>query len=104
MPAATACAAHLRLRILLVRTAPAVPGHRRLLQTHVQPPTSPAPCNDPRALAEAMSRGLARTSAQLQQTGVRRDCQGPRTGASARPAILTLPDPLLVRAAYVSEA
>jgi ABC-type uncharacterized transport system auxiliary subunit len=64
-PATTACTAHLRLRILLarLRAGAIVPI---LLQT-TYTADEPCPCNDARALAEAMSRGLSRTSAQLQQ-------------------------------------
>jgi uncharacterized lipoprotein YmbA len=64
-PATTACAAHLRLRIFLarVRTGAAVPT---LLHT-TYAFDEPCPCNDVRALVEAMSRGFARAAAQLQQ-------------------------------------
>jgi ABC-type uncharacterized transport system auxiliary subunit len=65
LPAASGCAAHVRLRIALARRRTGTAA-RSLLQT-VYTADEPCPCNDPRALAEAMSRGLAGMSAQLQQ-------------------------------------
>ena len=64
-PGASACTAHLSLRILLARTRTGASA-TSVLQT---PYTAdePCPCNDARALAEAMSLGFARLSAQLQQ-------------------------------------
>jgi ABC-type uncharacterized transport system auxiliary subunit len=64
-PAATACTAHLRLRILLARLRAGAVAPILLQSTYTS--DEPCPCNDARALAEAMSRGLARTSAQMQQ-------------------------------------
>lgn len=64
LPTPPACSAHLRLRVLLVRTRAGAGAPSLLQRTYTA--DDPCPCNDARALAEAMSRGLARTSAQLQ--------------------------------------
>ena len=64
-PATSACTAHLRLRITLARIS-AGAGVPTVLQSTYSA-DEPCPCNDARALAEAMSRGLAGISAQLQQ-------------------------------------
>jgi ABC-type uncharacterized transport system auxiliary subunit len=65
LPATSGCTAHVRVRILLARTWPGSAAPSLLQTTYTA--DEPCPCNDPRALAEAMSRGLERTSAQLQQ-------------------------------------
>ncbi len=62
--AATGCTAQLRLRALLVRVR--ATGTPVLLQTSYAA-DEPCTCNDPRALAQAMSQAMARVSQQLQQ-------------------------------------
>jgi len=64
-PRAGACTAHLRLRILLVRTHTGTTAASALQTTYTA--DEPCPCNDARALAEAMSIGLERISTQMQQ-------------------------------------
>jgi len=64
-PATTGCTAHLRLRIALARIRVGASAPVLLQTTYTT--DEPCTCNDPGALAEAMSRGLAHTSAQLQQ-------------------------------------
>jgi ABC-type uncharacterized transport system auxiliary subunit len=62
--APTGCSAQLRLRVLLVRVrAAATPVVSQTSYAAVEPCT----CNDPRALAQAMSQAMARVSEQLQQ-------------------------------------
>ncbi len=64
-PAASACTAHLRLRILLAAMRAGATAASVLQTTYTA--DDPCPCNDARALAEVMSLGVARVSAQLQQ-------------------------------------
>jgi ABC-type uncharacterized transport system auxiliary subunit len=59
------CAAHLRLRMLLMRLRSGT-GEPVLLQ-RAYSADEPCPCNQPRALVAAMSRGLETISAQLQR-------------------------------------
>jgi ABC-type uncharacterized transport system auxiliary subunit len=63
--APTGCTAQLRLRALLVRVrASATP----VLSQTTYAAEEPCTCNDPGALAQAMSQAMARVSQQLQQT------------------------------------
>jgi len=62
---ASGCAAHLQLRMLVVRLHPGK-GDPVLLQ-HTYAGHEPCPCNQPRALVAAMSQALAKISAQLQR-------------------------------------
>jgi len=59
------CAAHLRLRMLVMRLRPGK-GDPVLWQ-HAYSADEPCPCNQPPALVEAMSHGLEKISAQLQR-------------------------------------
>jgi ABC-type uncharacterized transport system auxiliary subunit len=60
----TGCAAHLRLRITVVPARRSAAGPVLMNSTYSE--DEPSPCDEPRALAEAMSRVLARVSAQMQ--------------------------------------
>jgi ABC-type uncharacterized transport system auxiliary subunit len=62
---ASGCAAHLRLRMLVMRLRPGK-GAPVLLQ-HAYTGDESCPCNQPGALVAAMSQGLAKISAQLQR-------------------------------------
>lgn len=86
------CAAHLQLRILLLQTR-AGEGDPVLL-AGLYTGDDPCACNEPRALAEAMSRGLERISAQLQQEvydSIRTHRVAPKPSGSL--STLTIPDP-----------
>jgi ABC-type uncharacterized transport system auxiliary subunit len=62
---ASGCAAHLRLRMLVMRLR-AGKGDPVLWQ-HAYSADEPCPCNQPGALVAAMSHGLEKISAQLQR-------------------------------------
>ncbi len=64
-PGNDSCSARLRLRVVLVRNAPGAANPVPLQATY--PAEEPCPCNNPPALAAAMSRALAHVSAQLQR-------------------------------------
>jgi ABC-type uncharacterized transport system auxiliary subunit len=59
------CTAHLRVRVVLLRTRGAAADPVRWRTAYTE--DEPCACNDARALAGAMSRALERVSAQLQR-------------------------------------
>jgi hypothetical protein len=59
------CEAHLALRVLLLRTGAGAGDPIVLRWEHAE--AEPCTCNDPLALAAAMSKALERISTQLQQ-------------------------------------